>query len=674
MTALYKDGTISLVNGSPIITGIDTAWKVSLIVGGTVFVEADGGNPLPILPDDSTGANLHPITDTQMTSAINWTGPSGTFNYALVRETSYNRQQTTNAEKLGELLSQLDSPMLAGLSSIEGMPDHLILITGPSTASLIPRLSLIQGVGFDKAVANLAARAAYNGEVKGFRVAVTDIGDGRSAVYEKNSNTSGDWSTPVVITGPAGPSGVTQRGSYSAATCYAARDLVQFGGSSWIAKVATTGNPPPALPAIENTQWLLFARSGTAGVADRGTYSAASDYAANDIVLDNGSTWIALQATKGNAPPALPTESNAYWRVLARAGKDGAGTGDVVGPNGGVTAKQVAGFGTATGKTLIGLTPAEVRAAADAGVLGGFRNKIINGNFSIWQRGTTQTTTGYGSCDRWKHNHNGSTKTVSQQPIGPGAFAFEDRFYCRTVVSSVVGAANYVGALYAVEDVRTFAGKKVTLTFWARTTGTDKPIAIELAQLFGTGGSPSAALLGIDVKKVVLSSTLGVGGFQKYSLTFEIPSISGKTIGTNDDSSLTVVFWFDAGSNFNDRTLSLGQQSGTFDIAHVSLVEGDATGESDPFSPRHPQQELELCQRYYQVLYFIVGTSGLSNSNASINQTAIPVRMRATPSQTVTFDGGTGATFSLNPLISGIRQDSPHSGLATANIRLDAEL
>ncbi|CAN7484139.1 hypothetical protein LJR011_003536 [Agrobacterium tumefaciens] len=132
---------------------------------------------------------------------------------------------------------------------------------------------------------------------------------------------------------------------------YAIRDIVQYGGSTWIAKVATTGNVPPTLPTTENTQWLLFARSGTPGVVDRGTYSGATAYETNDIVLNNGSTWLALQPTTGNAPPVLPTESNAYWRLLARKGTDGTGTGDVVGPSSSV-AGAFAQFSSTTGKTI----------------------------------------------------------------------------------------------------------------------------------------------------------------------------------------------------------------------------------------------------------------------------------------------------------------------------------
>ena len=207
MTALYKDGTITLVNGSPLIIGNDTAWAVSLIVGGTVLVEVAGGNSLPILPDDSDGANLHPITDTNMTSAINWTGPSGTFNYAIVRDMSYTRQQSANADRMGQLIEFYDNPTVAAISSIEGLQDHLIVMTGPTTAALVSRASLLRGANFNKAVETLAGRAAFDLEEENFSLLVGDIGDGRAAIYVKRSGAAGDWLDPSYVTGIQGDKG-----------------------------------------------------------------------------------------------------------------------------------------------------------------------------------------------------------------------------------------------------------------------------------------------------------------------------------------------------------------------------------------------------------------------------------------------------------------------------------
>lgn len=62
---------------------------------------------------------------------------------------------------------------------------------------------VVTGAGspWDVQVANLAARAAYDGQATGYSVLVSDVGDGRAAVYTKNSGVSADWSAPAYFTG-----------------------------------------------------------------------------------------------------------------------------------------------------------------------------------------------------------------------------------------------------------------------------------------------------------------------------------------------------------------------------------------------------------------------------------------------------------------------------------------
>jgi len=343
-TTWYGDGTATVAVGSRTVTGTDTGWLTE-VAGLTPIKAGDKfgihvGRPIVIESIDS---------DTQLTLADNWPGPAQTNTPYKVELTS---PTIAAVEAMRRLLASLSNGNLDSLSEITVGTDDIPIGIGPGVFSTINKAALVQGVEYDAFVPNLAGRAAYNGAAAGFSVLVIDIGDGRSALYFKNSATSGDWSAPSYVTGPVGPAGVNQRGNYSAGTAYAIRDIVQYGGSTWIAKVATTGNAPPTLPTTENTQWLLFARSGTPGVVDRGTYSGATAYDANDIVLNNGSTWLALQPTTGNAPPTLPTESNAYWRLLARKGTDGSGTGDVIGPTGGVAINDLAVFADATGKLL----------------------------------------------------------------------------------------------------------------------------------------------------------------------------------------------------------------------------------------------------------------------------------------------------------------------------------
>ena len=64
------------------------------------------------------------------------------------------------------------------------------------------------------------------------------------------------------------------------------------------------------------------------GIRPRGAYAGGTAYTTGDMVTDQNSTWISLDDTTGNAPPTLPTESNAYWQLLAKAGADGADGAD----------------------------------------------------------------------------------------------------------------------------------------------------------------------------------------------------------------------------------------------------------------------------------------------------------------------------------------------------------
>lgn len=157
----------------------------------------------------------------------------------------------------------------------------------------------------------------------------------------------------------------------------------------------------------------------------------------------------------------------------------------------------------------------------------------------------------------------------------------------------------------------------------ARCTTGVREITAELSQVFGAGGS--TAVTGIGATKFTLDGT-----FKKYQVVMDIPSIEGKVIGTGSADNLGVHFWLSAGLVYADRTLDLGLQTGTFDFSHVSLVEGDATAEEDPFSPRHIQQEIALCQRYYEIC--VAGYTGPTTVGAGYQVYQLPsIKKRTTP-------------------------------------------
>ena len=355
------------------------------------------------------------------------------------------------------------------------------------------------------------------------------------------------------------------------------------------------------------------------------------------------------------------------------------------------------GSGTLTGLSVGGLedgiiTPAELSTGApswdssgnlgnvasiNTGPLAGFRNAIINGNFDIWQRGTSFTGLEYGA-DRWVNNVTGSACTMSRQAftLGQTDVPGEPTYFCRMAVTSVAGANHFSTLQHRIEDVRTFAGQQVTISFWAK-ADTSRTIAVEHVQNFGDGGSPSVTTIG-TVKKTLTTS------WQKITNTFTVPSISGKTIGTTSFLSLNI--WFDAGSNFNSRTDTLGQQSGTFDIAQVQVEAGPV---ATPFERRPIGTELALCQRYYE-------TSGTSLfSQASLFRgyvvsgavysvrTNFKVDKRAAPTVTITNEFATAFPTTPGgaqlPGTRGFQEDrtangNNNSGLFSSYWAADAEL
>lgn len=221
----------------------------------------------------------------------------------------------------------------------------------------------------------------------------------------------------------------------------------------------------------------------------------------------------------------------------------------------------------------------------------GRKNLIINGNFDIWQRNTTQTSAGYGSDDRWFSDFGGST-TISHSryvfTIGQTDVPNNPVYGSRTAVTSGSLASSFSIKEQRIEDVTILSGETVTLSFWAKALSGTPSVSVEFQQQFGSGGSSTVNAIGVNKFQISTSWT-------KYSATITLPSVSGKTVGAGSFTRLR--FWFDAGSDYNAQTDSLGNQSGTFDIAQVQLEKGSV---ATAFEYRPIAEELALCQRYYQ--------------------------------------------------------------------------
>jgi len=262
-------------------------------------------------------------------------------------------------------------------------------------------------------------------------------------------------------------------------------------------------------------------------------------------------------------------------------------------------------------------TEAEARTAIGAGR----KNLIINGGFNIWQRGTSFSSDGY-TADRWTAALSGGTATSSRQLFTNGQTDVPGNptYYLNTNCTS--GNNNCSIATQHIEDVRIGAGQSVTVSFWAKGTNPGGGhFNWQLWQRFGTGGS--STVNDGDTTLTVTST------WTRYTHTFNLGSMSGKTIGTS--SFLDLMIRQPAGDT--------SAAAWSVDIANVQLELGSVATD---FEHRSYGEELALCQRYYCKSQGGIGSTAMwsgypgSTGTGYYAQAQYPTQMRATPTIVLT--------------------------------------
>jgi len=264
-------------------------------------------------------------------------------------------------------------------------------------------------------------------------------------------------------------------------------------------------------------------------------------------------------------------------------------------------------------------------------------NAIINGALDIWQRGTSQTISTLGSpvflADRWGVTGGGSgTINISRQSITPGDLPLNDNYFYRFNIATV-GTISSCYVFQQIEDVTKFAGQTVTISFYAKADSA-RTLTTQFAQNFGTGGSSYNGSLGVTNYSLTTA-------WKRFTLTYQVPSITGKTIGTNSSFD----FFFNFGS-----TLASGA---TIDIRAVQLEAGLV---ATPFKTNAPSKALELvnCQKdYYRWIandaYGQIGSGNATSGTLSITLVKLPVTMRTAPTS---IDYGSLSTYGLHDQVN----------------------
>lgn len=420
---------------------------------------------------------------------------------------------------------------------------------------------------------------------------------------------------------------------YSSSTTYAKSDYVRYLGAVYRAKQATTGNLPT------NT-----------------TYWQQVDIGAKDLTFIAGGIGLTLRASAlafkvdqvgANSPanitltaylhPALAGPAS-FSVVSGTATLTGTGNSrtlayaDMVSDSVTIRATVVDGLDTYTDDVTL------VKVIDGAP---GLRNRIINGDMSVSQRGTSGTTTSGGyTTDRWLVATTGTALVWVQAQTSSslvGDYGFR--------ALSWTGAAGNTGLLLLqrIEAINShdMAGQTVTASFWMyQTTGVTQSV---LPALVYSGGAADSWGSQTGIAALDAATSVPSGVWTKVTNRFAVPTAA--------ITGLALYPWA--------TSITFGSGS----VGYISKVQLELGSDVTPFEQRTYGLELSLCQRY--CLAAPAGTYvGQANSVSTTALTIYiptPVSMRVAPSvsgfsgtSTFGLDGVGNFTSTSPPTLNGI--------------------
>lgn len=280
------------------------------------------------------------------------------------------------------------------------------------------------------------------------------------------------------------------------------------------------------------------------------------------------------------------------------------------------------------------------------------KNKVLNSDFSIWQRGTSITAgNAVYTADRWLTFTDGATgRTVSQQATGDTTNLPFIRYcarYQRANGNTSTGRL-VLGQGFETTASMPYSGKTVTLSFYARAganfSSASSALSVTIQNGTGTDQNIFSGYTGNN--NIVTESKTLTTTWQRFTVTGAVPSNSTEL-------------------GFQMGYTPVGT-AGAADYYEVTGVQLEVGSQATPFQTATGtiQGELAACQRYY-VRFGDTTTNatlsiGTSNSagTVSIQSLSLPVAMRVAPTaldyaNIRLSDGSTGYTISSASLING---------------------
>lgn len=248
-----------------------------------------------------------------------------------------------------------------------------------------------------------------------------------------------------------------------------------------------------------------------------------------------------------------------------------------------------------------------------------FRNKFINGDFRVWQRGTSITNVSSYSADRWETYRDGYASNLTVSRASAGLTGFQ---YCARV-QRVAGATNVepitFGQVLETMDSIPLAGTTVTFSFWAR-LGSNYSGTTSFSAKIVTGTSTDSNLRGGGLPTTLSTITPTLTTTWTRFTVSGLVSASATQVGG-------LVRWVPTGT------------AGANDYIEVTGAQLEVSATATAFEQRPLGLENSLCQRYYvdggriHDAYLASYPNGFNNSHII----DFPVEMRIAPTVSYSF-------------------------------------
>ena len=271
-----------------------------------------------------------------------------------------------------------------------------------------------------------------------------------------------------------------------------------------------------------------------------------------------------------------------------------------------------------------------------------FRNRIINGNMAVDQRGsatTAVTASGSYAMDRFQIAFNTPGTVALSQAATPAALTGFQK--CAKLVgtgATTSAAGNYIQVVQNIEGLNlsdmmwgTAAAQAISISFW----------------VYGPAATYAVSLRnGASNRSYVKNYTISAANTWQQ-ISFSVAGDQSGTWAVDNSAGLSVQFTFGCGSTYQTTAdvWQAGTYSGTSSTAglgsntvYITGVQVEKGPVATPFEVRPYPVELQSCQRYYQKLGGVIANditiAGWAGGSGNYINTTLtfPVQLRAPPS------------------------------------------